>query len=160
MIVVPPVGLYLSRGGPGGHCQYPVTGVPHPPMSRKRTWEDEHRLHSKGWATGHKGPNSSNRTMAADSLPTWERVRCLHVSPRGALSTGKRSPGPPNRVRGLHVPPGPLNAQGTTLRRRGPGPPRVPHGCGRESSARSSPTYRIKCGWLKHALPLQRVGSF
>jgi hypothetical protein len=28
MMVGPPSGSYLSRGGPGGHCRYPRTGVP------------------------------------------------------------------------------------------------------------------------------------
>ena len=36
--------------------------------------------HLKCWAAGHKGPNSSGRTTATDPLPTWERVRCRHVS--------------------------------------------------------------------------------
>ena len=26
--MAPPAGSYLSRGGPGGHCRYPRTGVP------------------------------------------------------------------------------------------------------------------------------------
>ena len=28
MVVAPPAGSYLSRGGPGGHCRYPRIGVP------------------------------------------------------------------------------------------------------------------------------------
>jgi len=104
-------------------CQYPVTGVPHPPVSRKQIWEGEGRPHLKGWAAGHKCPNSSGGATAADPFLTWERVRCSHVSLIEAFSTGNRSPGP-------------LDAWGAALRHGGPGPPRVPrYACGRESFA-------------------------
>ena len=34
-MVAPPAGSYLTRGGPGGHCRYPRTGVPSLAMSRQ-----------------------------------------------------------------------------------------------------------------------------
>jgi len=97
-------------------CQYPVTGVPHPPVSRKQTWEGESRPHLKGWAAGHKGLNSSGRTTAADPLPTRERVRCRHVSLKRGAQYWQQEPRTPSRVRDLHVPPGPLNVRGAALR--------------------------------------------
>ena len=35
MVVAPPAGSYLSRGGAGGHCRYPRTGVPPLAVSRR-----------------------------------------------------------------------------------------------------------------------------
>ena len=34
MILAPPAGSNHPRGGPGGHCRYPATGVPAPPMPK------------------------------------------------------------------------------------------------------------------------------
>ena len=54
----------------------------------------------------------------------------------------------------------PLDARSQLPARGGPGPPRVPHrGRGRESSTRSSPTYCVKCKWLKRAQAPLRTGQ-
>ena len=126
--------------------QYLVTGVPHPPMSRKQTWEGESRPHLKGWAAGHKGPNSSGRTTAADPLPTRERVRCRHVSLMRGTQYRQQEPWTPSRVRDLHVPPGPQNARGAALRQGGVRHVSRTMGAGASLLLEDSPTYRIKCG--------------
>ena len=38
-MVAPPAGSYLTRGGPGGHCRYPRTGVPPLTVSRQGSYK-------------------------------------------------------------------------------------------------------------------------
>ena len=140
--------------------QYLVTGVPHPPVSRKQTWEGERRPHLKGWAAGHKRFEflwQDNGRGSASHLGMGPVSPCVPDEGHSVPATGaldpQPSPVPPRATRtperaGRSTPPGGVRHVSRTM------------GAGASLLLEDSPTYRIKYGWLRRALPLLRAGSF
>ena len=85
-VVAPPAGSYLPRGGPGGHCRYPVAGIPLLLQQDKAHVVIRNYVVRGGAAGPHgSGPYLTGPT-APDPLPTWGRVRGRHVSLRKGSS--------------------------------------------------------------------------
>ena len=116
-MVAPPAGSYLTRGGPGGHCRYPRTGVPSLAVSRQG-------LCNYPWLR----PNSRTPVVRSpDSLDNGPgpvsrlgKIRERRVSrERRALSPNSRGSGPPVEP-GPPRSPGPLMGSRTTCIVTGP----------------------------------------
>ena len=85
-VVAPPAGSNLPRGGPGGHCRYPVAGIP-TSTEQARTRVVIRNYAVKGGATGaHWTGTYFIGPTAPDPLPALGRVRRRHVSPRKGSS--------------------------------------------------------------------------
>ena len=120
-VVAPPAGSYLSRGGPGGHCQYLWTRVPPLAVSRL-VWlsvitpKGAEQPDPRGPTPSHRtnGPGPASRSRAGPVSPRVPKKGALSQNSRGGARTSHRVPDP------IHYP-DPLAGREQTPRLRGSG---------------------------------------
>ena len=168
-MMAPPAGSYLSRGGPGGHCRYPRTGVPLLAVSRQEariviinyalTAEQPDPCGPEPYSPG-KRPRTRSSHEKGPVAPCFPGVALSQNSWRPRTSCGVPDlPGVPDPCRvpdpDPHTISGPLSGVELTpclglvrnrhLRAHARGAARLP--------LEESPTYCIQCSRRKCALP-------
>ena len=74
-VVAPTVGSYLPRGGPGGHCRYPVAGIPTSAAARQDRVVIRNYAIKGGEAGAHRSGSYLTGPTAPDPLPALGLVR-------------------------------------------------------------------------------------
>ena len=145
-------------------CRYTVAGIPTPTAVRQDS-RSHPQLRHKGLSSRGprvrllphrvKGPGPAPRSGTGPEMP--------RVPEEGNLRANSRGPGPPIGVRDLPRPSGPPTRVEPTYRRGGVRGATCPAGAGAGAGAslplEDSPTHRIQCGWLRHALPPRYAGQ-